>query len=124
MSDDDLRAFFDGRDVDAIAARFWPKVDWTGGPSSCWWWRSSVSGRYGQFSIYDGRREQAHRLAWMLFNRLPFPKGMYACHRCDAPTCVNPAHIFVGTQADNLRDASRKGRLWCFGSKRKEQACA
>jgi hypothetical protein len=53
----------------------------------------------------------AHRLSWV-FHRGPIPPGMVICHRCDTPACINPDHLFVGTQSDNIRDCMRKGRKW------------
>jgi hypothetical protein len=63
---------------------------------------------YGVYTI-DGKVQLAHRAAWM-FTHGSFPDGLCVLHRCDNPPCVNPAHLFVGTQADNLRDMNAKAR--------------
>lgn len=79
--------------------------------TGCWWWTASSTGGYGQFTQ---RRVKpglyyAHRASWELHVG-PIPAGMVVCHRCDQPFCVNPEHLFIGTQLDNLRDMHRKGR--------------
>ena len=71
----------------------------------CWLWLASKSGKYG---YHNG--SYAHRFSFELFYG-PIPDGIYVCHRCDVPACVNPEHLFLGTCQDNLVDASKKGRL-------------
>lgn len=77
--------------------------------SGCWLWHGTEFARgYGQF--WNGsRRVQAHRHAYELVNG-PIPSGMFICHRCDVPSCVNPDHLFLGSHADNMQDMTRKGR--------------
>lgn len=96
----------------AIEDRFWSKVN-RRGPDDCWLWLASLCQGYGQIAgTVDGKRRpvSAHRVAWELTHGA-IPEGLSVLHRCDNPPCVNPAHLFIGTQPDNLSDARRKGRL-------------
>lgn len=77
----------------------------------CWMWAGAKS-RYGECGWREsGRwvRTLAHRRSWVLF-RGPIPDGLFVCHRCDTPLCVNPDHLFLGTHDDNMADQVAKGR--------------
>jgi hypothetical protein len=77
---------------------------------SCWGWTATPdTNGYGILRYPNGEYDRAHRLSYMLFHG-PIAEGMVICHRCDNPICANPAHLFIGTQADNLRDMRDKGR--------------
>lgn len=73
--------------------------------TDCWFWRGRCTGDgYPRWGM-----SYAHRMAWKLA-RGPIPDGLFVLHRCDNPSCVNPDHLFVGTQSDNMRDMVEKGR--------------
>ncbi len=100
--------------------RFWGGVNKDGpfpeGRSDigrCWLWTRSTSGPkggclYGQFFV-NGKHIKAHRYSWVIcFGEIP--KGLFVLHRCDVPLCVNPEHLFLGTQRDNVDDMMEKKR--------------
>lgn len=88
--------------------RFWEKVD-QGEADECWPWTASTDRYgYGQFHV-DGRSLRAHRVSYELANGA-IPEGRLVMHTCDNPPCVNPAHLVLGTAAENMQDKVRKGR--------------
>ena len=93
----------------SLRERFFAKFHKTEG---CWLWTAACSNNgYGRLAF---RHRQdfiyAHRAAWLLFKG-KIPAGSLVCHHCDIRKCVNPDHLFLGTNKDNLQDCSRKGRM-------------
>jgi hypothetical protein len=94
--------------------RFWNRVDKSGGEDACWIWLGASSKKgYGHLSYRENGKMRwmgAHRMAFILTHG-PIPDAMFVCHKCDNPPCCNSRHHFLGSGADNLRDAAIKGRM-------------
>jgi hypothetical protein len=79
--------------------------------SGCWLWMGAYSRKSGYGSIgYGGKVCRVSRVVVELVTGKPVPAHLLACHRCDNPACVNPDHLFLGTDSDNVHDCIAKGR--------------
>lgn len=94
--------------------KFWEKANICES-DECWEWTAARNKKgYGNFYMSVGNSKSmhvlAHRVAYMLANDVQIPEGMLVCHTCDNPPCVNPKHLFLGTDTDNMQDMMKKGR--------------
>ena len=97
-------------------ARFWARVRKT---DSCWLWTGARSDHgYGVLRPQAAPQVRVHRLSWAM-HRGPIPEGLHVLHRCDVRSCVNPDHLFLGSQADNMADmwAKQRGRYGGHGGR-------
>jgi hypothetical protein len=95
--------------VKTVLERFWEKVR-IAGEQDCWLWTGAVGRHgYGNFGMKAGHTVRAHRFSYELAKG-SIPSGLVILHGCDTALCVNPAHLSVGTQRDNMRDMVTKGR--------------
>jgi len=89
--------------------RFWSKANILG-DDDCWdWLVGKKKSGYGQFNI-GHKNFYAHRIAWEIYTGKKIERKKVICHKCDNPSCVNPKHLFIGTQKDNIEDKHNKGR--------------
>lgn len=99
----------------ALSERFYKKIS-PDPNSGCWLWIGAAFNHgYGQMRI-NGKIKSAHRASWEIHNG-DIPNDLFVCHKCDVKLCVNPDHLFLGTNSDNMKDMNDKKR---HGTKYKE----
>lgn len=94
--------------TDRLTAIFWARVAKSGKSGGCWEWLGAGRHEFG-YGRLGKPRQYAHRYSYELHHG-PTPAGMFVLHKCDNPPCVNPAHLYAGTQKRNCLDAVERGR--------------
>lgn len=89
-------------------SRFLSKIEPPVGDGCAMWRAGKFGDGYGSFRV-NRKHYGAHRASWLIY-RGPIPRGKFVLHSCDNPACVNPAHLWIGTAGDNIRDCKAKGR--------------
>jgi hypothetical protein len=93
--------------------RFFKKVNKSGSEAypDCWIWEAGKNSKdYGSFKYYQDKPAIGSHVSSYLFHIGEVPKGLFVCHRCDNPPCVNPEHLFLDTNSGNMKDMFKKGR--------------
>jgi len=102
----------------SVKHRFFDKVD-SMQAGECWNWDGTISDHgYGDFWCL-GKRCRAHRISWEIYYGI-IPEGKLVLHRCDNKRCINPAHLYLGTNSDNMKDYIKRSKnptVGCFHSR-------
>lgn len=120
----------------SLAARFWTKVDTSGGPQACWPWLGSRTveftapngphGGYGRLRVRSGDGiwyvEYTHRIVFVMFNEEPLGDG-WILHDCDNPRCCNPMHIYLGDPKQNAQDREKRQRSRALTADQQAEIC-
>jgi len=95
------------KDLDYIKEKI---QNYTKDKAGCWIWNGATTNfGHGRIKI-NNKTLSVHRISYEI-HRGKIPNGLFVCHHCDNPTCINPKHLFLGTRSDNMKDAYNKGRI-------------